>query len=187
MQVKDVDSSYDKLLKVTADLIQLQGYNGTSLSKILSDSNLPKGSLYHHFPKGKDQLVCEAIKYAGKIELMAFSEAMRGKKAPELGIAAVVDLLIYRLEKSDFKRGCPISTAMLETASTKEDIRTTCWEVYLNWEARFSAYLDMKGIEEADEKGKLLLDMIEGAFILSRAHRNTEHLKIVRKAIKRIL
>ena len=53
-----------RMLETTARLLQHRGYFGTALSDILRESNAPRGSLYFHFPGGKDQLVIEATRLA---------------------------------------------------------------------------------------------------------------------------
>lgn len=187
LKITDDLTTQEKLLYSAANLLQLQGYHGSGLSAILKDAGVPKGSLYHHFPKGKDELVCEAIRLAGKLYLRDYAAAMKQFHKVEDGLNAIIDLLKNRLLDSDYARGCPISTVSLEIANQKEIIRSVCWEVYTRWEASFATYLDMQNIEEAEEKAKLILDMIEGGFILSKAHRSVEHLEILKKAIPKIL
>ena len=53
-----------RMLETTARLLQHRGYYGTALSDILEQSGAPRGSLYFHFPGGKDQLVVEATRLA---------------------------------------------------------------------------------------------------------------------------
>ena len=180
-------TTQEKLLYSTANHLQLFGYHGSGLSTILKEAGVPKGSMYHHFPKGKDELVCEAIRLAGKLYLRDYAQAMKAHSQVEQGLNAIIDLLKNRLLISDYTRGCPISTVSLEVANHKELIRAVCWEVYTRWEASFSTYLEMQNIPESEEKAKLILDMIEGAFILSKAHKSVEHLEILKKAIPKIL
>src|SRR5258708_24208650 len=54
--------SRTRMLETTAKLLQLRGYHGTGLNEILAESGAPRGSLYFHFPGGKDQLVLEATR-----------------------------------------------------------------------------------------------------------------------------
>src|SRR5947207_14909068 len=51
-----------RMIEATALLIRQRGYHGTSLNDILSASGAPRGSLYFHFPGGKDQLVVEVTR-----------------------------------------------------------------------------------------------------------------------------
>ena len=50
-----------RMVVTTAKLLQRQGYNGTGLNQIVAEAEAPKGSLYFHFPGGKEQLAAEAI------------------------------------------------------------------------------------------------------------------------------
>lgn len=180
-------STREKLLIATADLIQMHGYRGSGLTAILKKAGIPKGSLYHHFPDGKDELVSEAIRHSGKMYLRQYAESMKTFDKVEDGLNDIIDYLKNRLLESDYARGCPISTVALEVSNTNDSIRNVCWEVYTRWEASFATYLEMKNIDNAEEKAKLLLEMIEGAFILSKAHKSVQHLELIKKAIPKIL
>ncbi|MCK5791817.1 MAG: TetR/AcrR family transcriptional regulator, partial [Ketobacter sp.] len=51
----------EKILSATLDLIERQGFHNTGLQQIIKASGAPKGSLYFHFPDGKDQIVALAL------------------------------------------------------------------------------------------------------------------------------
>ena len=53
-----------RMIEATARMLQHRGYHGTALSDILEASGAPRGSLYFHFPGGKDQLAIEATRAA---------------------------------------------------------------------------------------------------------------------------
>ena len=50
-----------RILQTAMRLFHTQGYHATGVSQILKESVSPKGSLYYHFPGGKEQLAIEAI------------------------------------------------------------------------------------------------------------------------------
>src|SRR6516162_3761363 len=52
-----------RLLEATSKLFRSQGFHATGLDEVLRKSGAPKGSLYHYFPGGKDQLAIEALQY----------------------------------------------------------------------------------------------------------------------------
>src|SRR3954466_11711810 len=59
------DSARERMIRSTALLIRERGVEATSFSDVLEHSGAPRGSIYHHFPGGKAQLVEEATRWAG--------------------------------------------------------------------------------------------------------------------------
>ncbi len=53
----------DPLIETASRLFKLRGYCGVGLNDIIAESGVPKGSLYHYFPDGKEQLAIAAIDY----------------------------------------------------------------------------------------------------------------------------
>src|SRR5690349_3876281 len=49
-------STRARLAESMLELIQLQGYAGTGLNTVTAHARAPKGSLYFHFPDGKEAL-----------------------------------------------------------------------------------------------------------------------------------
>ena len=58
-------STRERILYATAELFRRRGYAGTGLKQIVAEANAPFGSLYHHFPAGKQQLAEEVIRVGG--------------------------------------------------------------------------------------------------------------------------
>src|SRR2546428_7665203 len=56
------NESRTKMVRSAASLIRRQGLSRASFADIVADSGAPRGSIYHHFPQGKDQLAKEAIR-----------------------------------------------------------------------------------------------------------------------------
>src|SRR2546422_9262620 len=50
------------MVRSAASLIRRRGLSRASFADIVGDSGAPRGSIYHHFPQGKDQLAKEAIR-----------------------------------------------------------------------------------------------------------------------------
>ena len=55
-----------KMVAGAADLMSRRGVNATSLRDVVRHTNTPRGSLGHHFPRGKQQLIEDALMFAGK-------------------------------------------------------------------------------------------------------------------------
>ncbi|KYG79520.1 TetR/AcrR family transcriptional regulator [Roseivirga echinicomitans] len=169
-------STKDKLIQVTAGLIRRKGYSGTGISEVLKEVGVPKGSLYHHFPDGKNGLIRQAIQYAGEAQMFKYGEALRGKEALE-GLSAMVDVMINDLLDSDYKDACPITAVAAVATSMDENIRLACEHIFKGWQENLAGYLERRGVSDANQKAEQLYSMFEGAFVLSQAHKDVKYLK----------
>ncbi len=176
----------EKLVSTTSKLIRKKGYFGTGINEILKSVEVPKGSLYHHFPDGKDELIQEAIMYGGEAMMMKYGEALRGKDAAD-GLSAMVDVMVEELRNSDFEDACPIAAVALAAGNIDEKIRKACDKVFKGWQSNLSGYLERRGITNAEEKANELYAMFEGGYVLSKAHRDLNYLEMQKKFIKIVL
>ena len=82
----------DRLIRTTSRLLRKQGYAATGLNQVMAEAEAPKGSMYFHFPGGKEELAAAALdRFSGRVrDLMAESlaasgasrEALREESAP---------------------------------------------------------------------------------------------------------
>ena len=56
-----MNDARERMIDSAQRLLARRGYGAATFSAVLSDSHAPRGSIYHHFPDGKDQLVAAAI------------------------------------------------------------------------------------------------------------------------------
>src|SRR5690242_16267534 len=68
----------DRMIEGTIRLLAMRGLQATSFAEVLALTGAPRGSVYHHFPAGKDQLVSAAIDRAGARAIQA-AQALAGK------------------------------------------------------------------------------------------------------------
>ena len=144
-------SSRERLLDAAVDLLQRQGYHGTGLNELLERSGAPRGSLYHYFPGGKEQIGAEAIARAGEQVAAAVAHLVRAKPSPADAVEALAGLLAAGLEASSFERGCPVATTALEVTPRSEPIRAAVDASFESWLAPLRERLEATGFagEEA--------------------------------------
>jgi AcrR family transcriptional regulator len=171
-------STKARILDTTAELFMRYGYTGTGLKQIVADANAPFGSLYHHFPGGKQELGVEVIHRSGAMYL----ELVLGvfDAAPDV-VTGVHDCFAGAAEvlrATDYADACPIETVALEVASTNEPLREATAEVFESWIEGASAKFRAAGIDDsaARELSISVIALLEGAFVLARASRTTEAL-----------
>ena len=167
------------MLKAAADLLHRQGYASTGLNQILEESQAPKGSLYFHFPGGKEELVAEALQASACSLTELLERVLETAPTPEGAIDAIVLYFAAQLEGSQYTKGCPVATVALEQAATSDALHASCSRAYRRWEALIAARLTVEGFpaERADSLANFALSAIEGALLLCRAHRSTEPLR----------
>lgn len=169
-----------RIVGAGAELFRRQGYAATGVKQIVTAAQAPFGSLYHFFPDGKEQLGAEAIRTSG-----AFYELLIGAvfdPAPDLvsAVRAFFAGAAEHLRETDFEDACPIATISLEVSSSSPTMRQACAEVFESWIAAGAPRFAAAGLSDATAR-ELTIGMIcalEGAFVLARASRSTEALRI---------
>ncbi len=176
------------IIEKTARLIQEKGYFGTGLSEIINEANVPKGSLYHHFTNGKNELIICALEFAARKRAELFRKAMKGKPNAEEGLSAVVDIFIDELNDSGYTLGCPLATVSLDISSENEDIRKVCSDMYDFWIEGIQQYLEYKnaGNQSRDCAERFMMSL-EGALLLSKVQQSDKYLIQLKNQIPYIL
>ncbi len=157
------------------------------MGDVVAESGAPKGSLYFHFPDGKDQLVAEAMGNAGA-ETCALMKMALASGPARAGLDAIFSFLGSDLEGSDFRVGCPIGTVAAEAPDAPR-VRDKVGEVFDAWESVIAARLVQSGVKRkrAAELSTFILSVVEGALVLAKAKKNTAPLETAKREIARIL
>jgi TetR/AcrR family transcriptional regulator, lmrAB and yxaGH operons repressor len=170
-----------RVLETAATLFQRQGYSATGLTQVLAESGAPKGSLYFHFPHGKEQLAAEAVALAGERLGADLRATLATASDVHTAIIRVGDLLARNLEESDFHEGCPVATIALEAASESDVIRAGCDTTYTNWLDGLTRYLRSRSVpeQEAVSLAELILCSLQGALLIARVKRDIAYVRTV--------
>ena len=170
----------ERIIDTTAQLLQRQGYHGTGLNQILDEAKAPKGSMYFHFPGGKEQLAAEAIARAG--DYLDAALAAHHRESAEESIDAYLADVAILLERTNYADGCPIATVTLEVAPTISHLGDTCHQVYTRLLDRVRGWLEEDGFttDDADERAFLVYAAIEGALVFAKAQRSTRSIERLR-------
>jgi TetR/AcrR family transcriptional repressor of lmrAB and yxaGH operons len=182
-------ASRDRLLDSAVDLLQRQGYHGTGLNELLERSEAPRGSLYHYFPGGKEQIGAEAIARAGGQVAAAVAHLLWAKPSVADAVEALAGLLAAGLEASDFERGCPVATTALEVTPRSEPIRAAVQASFESWLAPLRERLEAAGFDrlEAARRADLALATLEGTLVLARARQNADVLRDAARQLRPLL
>jgi TetR/AcrR family transcriptional repressor of lmrAB and yxaGH operons len=169
------------MLESAAGLFAAQGYHATGLNQLITEGGAPRGSLYFHFPGGKEQLAAEAMQLSAEQLCGVLREALYAAADAVSGVDAVLGTLIEIQTASGFRHGCPLAAVTLDAGSASEPIRQACSEGYASWERLLTEYLVSHGLteERAESLATLLLAAMEGALLLATARRDPAPLQAV--------
>jgi TetR/AcrR family transcriptional regulator, lmrAB and yxaGH operons repressor len=167
----------ERMVASAVDLLARRGLQATSFSEVLEHSGAPRGSVYHHFPGGKDQMIGSALDAAGTraIELLD-----RKAGAPAEDVATWF-LHIWRevLIRGKFEAGCAV-LAVAVAAGSPELLDQTAL-VFRTWRRRLAELLEQGGLRPADAQrfAAMLVASSEGAVVLARAEQSLEPFDLV--------
>lgn len=167
----------DRMVEGAMGLLARRGLHATSFSEVLSATGAPRGSLYHHFPSGKDQLMGAAVDRAGGLLMGALAHCAG---ATAEGVVSHF-LAIWRtvLTRSNCESGCAVLAVTVATDSA--ELLTHATEVFRAWRERLAELLVQGGLAEEPARrfAMVLIASTEGAVVLSRADRSLEPFEAV--------
>ena len=175
--------SRTRLLDATTALLADRGFHGTGMKDILGSSRVVAGSLYHHFPGGKDELAATCVQRAAREVADRMEHTLKAQ--PLVGaIEAFYAASAEALRTSEFRTGCPVGTPAAETVTLTEPLVGAVADAFRDWEAVLSGALLREGWTgpAAQATASSLLCLFEGALLVSRAQRSTAPLEAAARA-----
>jgi AcrR family transcriptional regulator len=190
-----------KMVAGAADLMSRRGVNATSVREVVRHTSTPRGSISHHFPRGKQQLVEDAIVFAGA-QVSGPLQHLTHERGAIAGLRSFIALWRQTLEKTKFEAGCPVlavaveqyvSDAMDKDGAPNEAVQQRLLElangVFVTWQQILSAALKREGIASARARrlGTLIVASVEGTVAMCRAARSSQPLEDVRLELEALL
>lgn len=154
-----------------------RGLQATSFSEVLAATGAPRGSLYHHFPDGKNQLVAAAVDRAGEV-LADAMQVVSGQPA-EAVVARFLAVWRMVLTRSQCEAGCAVLAVTV--ASDSAELLSHATSVFRLWRERLAELLRQGGLPAAQARSfaTVLIASAEGAVVLSRADQSMEPFETV--------
>lgn len=179
----------DRLIRATGRLLRSRGYAGTGLNQVTAEAGAPRGSMYFHFPGGKQELAAAAVDRFGQRVRERMAERLASSDSVADAVAGYFDALIRVLERSDFEEGCAVATVALEAAATNEGLAETTGKALREWTQLFADALEAEGRSpgEAHDLATLIVAAVEGALVLSKGQRSTAPAASLRATLHHLL
>jgi AcrR family transcriptional regulator len=164
----------ERMIRSALSLICRQGVSGTGMRAVVEHAGAPRGSLQHYFPRGKEQLVGEALVLAGVRAARSARPRTRSVERPSDVLASMVDAWRGWLTETDFALGCPAVATLADAAVASPGLRRAVEDTYRVWQDAVEGALIETGVPEgrAAALATLLISAVEGAVVLARARRS---------------
>lgn len=179
----------DRILDGTAELFRRYGYTGTGLKQIVTAANAPFGSIYHHFPGGKEEIGEAVIRRSGQMYLELFETIFDAAPDALTGIDDFFAGAAEVLRQTDYVDACPVATVALEVASSNETLRVATADVFESWIGGVVPRLVRAGIDPTTARrlALFLIAALEGAFVLCRAAKATDAMEASGRYVHAVL
>jgi AcrR family transcriptional regulator len=170
-----------------ASLIRTRGVNATSFSDVLAESGAPRGSIYYHFPKGKEQLAGDAIRWTSE-RVLAHQRACRAT-TPAGVLDCFIDMWRQVVLASGGTAGCVVAGVAIDTVASDRPMIDLVRATFRSWVDLLSEQLVAVGVpgRRASRVALAVVAGMEGALILCRAEGNSGPLETVAAELKRSL
>lgn len=178
-----------RIAAVSSELLSRRGYNGMGLKAVSEAAGLPYGSIYHHFPGGKEEIAAAAITDVGSAVGGLLAQLFEACGTPEEALRAMFDFMADRLLASDWTAGCSVGTPAQDGPSDSEIVRDACETALGDMVTAVAGGLVHHGVPpaEADGLAATVVAAYEGATLMARVRRSREPLDRTCEAMSRLI
>jgi AcrR family transcriptional regulator len=181
------NDSRARTVRAAASLIGARGVAGTGLRDVVAAAGTPRGSLSHHFPGGKDELVIEAVAWSAtklgeRLERLAVAE-------PPTTVGAVLRAAVEWWERGllavNFSGGCVIAATVMDASMSAADVRRAAMHAFQSWIDPLARIAANDGIPASSARpfAVTIVASIEGALLLCRAGETLQPLHDVESSL----
>ncbi|MGI9161628.1 MAG: TetR/AcrR family transcriptional regulator [Mycobacterium sp.] len=172
------------MLVSAVEVLRERGAGGLTIDAVLERSGAPRGSVYHHFPGGRSQILREALQFAGD-EMLAEIDEAADVSAGAL-LRQIVALWSRVLIDSDYTAGSPVLAAALGWGQDDQQLTEVAADVFRRWRDAATAAYIRQGLQQAEATAlaHTVISALEGAVVLSRSMRNLDPLNDVARELE---
>lgn len=177
------------IIDIATTLFQKKGYLGVGLNEILKGCNISKGSLYHHFPNGKEELLIACLQLMNEEITTDIEKIFKEHQTTQEALHAMIEKLVADFDREGTLTGYTFSSIISEMASLSEPVRNACSNLYTKIQGIYSNKLVEDGFskETAHSIALMLTASIEGGMMLCLTNKTSEPLKVISQVLPNLL
>jgi TetR/AcrR family transcriptional regulator, lmrAB and yxaGH operons repressor len=179
----------DRLIRSTSRLLRRQGYAATGLNEVVTEADAPKGSMYFHFPGGKEELAAAALAQFQERATNRMRRYLAEHGSVRDAVVAMFDAYVVHLERTQYTEGCPVATVALDAAASHDLLAEATGRALQEWVDVFATALEAEGREAAEAHGlaTLVIAAVEGTVVMAKGERSTEPIAAARDVLAAVL
>ncbi|MGW3420115.1 TetR/AcrR family transcriptional regulator [Streptomyces phaeochromogenes] len=181
----------ERMVFSAAQLIRRDGVASTGMREVAVHAGAPRGSLQHYFPGGKEQLVNEAVGWAGRYAGNRVDRFLAALPEPTPGglFAEMVRQWTDEYAADGFAGGCPVAAATVDCAKSTDSTREAAAAAFATWTGPVARALTDMGVphERSAPLATLMISTLEGAILMARAERDVRPLTTVARELGPLL
>jgi AcrR family transcriptional regulator len=181
----------ERMVLSAAQLVRIHGVGATGMRDVVAHAEAPRGSLQHYFPGGKDQLIAEAVAWAGGYAARRVARIADKLEDPTPGNLFEAMAAQWRDEftAQGYDAGCPLVATVADAAATSDDLREAVGKAFDGWQRPVASTLEEYGVPvgRSASLAVLMLSALEGAIVLARAHQDVAPLDTVVAELRPLL
>ncbi|BBY80897.1 TetR/AcrR family transcriptional regulator [Mycolicibacterium pulveris] len=172
------------MLVSAAAVLRERGVAGVTIDEVLARSGAPRGSVYYHFPGGRNQILTEALQYAGDAITEVMDDA--AAKGGMYLVRQFVEFWEQLLVKSDFAAGCPVAAAAVGSVDDEPQLTSIAGGIFTHWRHALTRAFVSDGFDEAESASLAIMCIasLEGAVVLCRSTRSVDSLDDVARQVE---
>jgi TetR/AcrR family transcriptional repressor of lmrAB and yxaGH operons len=179
-------SAREDMLTVATDLFRARGYEGVGIAELLEKSGAPRGSLYFHFPGGKQQIGAEVVARVGAEVASRFRELRESGVDITTFIERVFKATAAESKERCYEASCPMAALATGFGSNDVKLAEAVKIAFTSWETEIRLAAEARGMTKSNAGlfASAMLTAMEGAFVISKAQRSDAAHKNACRAIK---
>jgi len=190
--MKDTQKTRERLIDAMAQLVQIKGFNSTSVNDVIQAVGIKKGTLYYYF-SGKDELGL-AVLERDRDEFLSFLDTNLSGTDPQKSIEHFFKAAFKKHKDTGFVGGCLWGNTALEMSDTNLVYKNVVEEVFAEWIAKVESVIrsgqqteQIRTDRSACELAYLVVACFEGGIMMSRITKKDYPFKSCLDSIRTLL
>ena len=183
--MKKSEATRQEIIHQAAELFNIKGYSGSSISDVMERTGLKKGGIYNHF-SNKEELSLAAFEHSYTIMREQYVQVVKREEGAIRKLLAFVETFRSYIYKPPIKGGCPIMNSSSEVDDTNPRLSAAVRGAALDWE-HFLEKIIIEGIRageihdsiNATKEAINMIASLEGGIMLGKLHRKPAYMHAI--------